>query len=77
MKLHTWVIRNDEKGYVYLQRAKSLWTLRRNVNERKETIVGRRDKLKHPAYIVDPELGKGSFRYRETIGTNGELYKYY
>ena len=86
MKLHTWVIRNDEKNYVYLRRAKSLWTLRRNINENKETIIGRRDKLKDEregrrqyGYQVCEELNKGSFvpRY-EIIGFNGQLeYTYY
>jgi hypothetical protein len=52
MKLHTWVIKNDERNEYYLQRAKSLWTLRRNVDENKETIIGRRDKLKGNRYGI-------------------------
>jgi len=43
--MHKWLVRNDEKRYYIVVSAKNVYTLRRRLNERKETVIGREDKL--------------------------------
>lgn len=44
-KTHRWLVRNDEKRYYYVMRAKNVATLRRRILPAKETVIGREDKL--------------------------------
>ena len=54
MKLHKWLVKNDEKNFFFIKRAKNVSTLRKRVNSKKETVMGRVDKLpKTYANIVE------------------------
>lgn len=45
---HYWLIKNDEKNYYYVLKAKNRWTMKKRIDPKKETIIGREDELRTP-----------------------------